>query len=785
MPSRRLPCRRLLSVLLLAAPAAAQPTEATSDGPGTLPVQTLPAADAAPAAETTSPAVLLDTVVVQGEKLGRKLHETTTSVSVFSGRNIEDQGDASLYDLMRRAANTSVSEEGNISIRGISQSGAGSSYGGGNSPLISVQVDGVTLDRTSQQGAGDELFDVDQVEVLRGAQSSSQGRNALAGAVVVNTRDPTREWELRSRVIRAQRDGREVAVAGGGPLSEAFAFRLVGSFENDDGFITHQPDGNRDFARSQKSLVRGKLAFAPTGWRAFDSLLTIGANRSSAQPDYNQESGEAGSDPAQRRTATVNVPTGDLSRSGSAAWRNRWIVGEGIRFTALTTHIRAKQSYLRDYDGLAEDGGTNDGFTHGSNVTQELRFNLKDLGRFTGVVGIYGGRFRDDTTYYSKNIYINADEVGAPSVPVVGDLLGVSLDFYNLIDRDARNFAGFTEFDIVLPWRLTATLGLRYDRERLRTVNLAETTRADAMADSSGSVVPVPIAGDALDDLLAQLPGIDVLPVLVQAPNLVPNTNGPQVGRTLYTALLPKAGLRWAVTPQWSVFATYSEAYRAGGVDVDSTNGESLPYKPEYTQNYELGARGDYRNFDVALNAFYTDWQDQQVPVLRGQFFVTQNAANSRLFGGETSVGWRPLPSLRLQAGFGMTDTKFIDYRVGEVDYSGNRFVFAPRISTTVGAVWRRKGFMAAGNLAQRTRSFSTPANIHSERSESRTQLDGRIGYERGFFRGYLFGRNLLDDDRVTETYQFPSGYPGGGTPRGYAAYSAPRLFGVQVEGRF
>lgn len=789
--------RFALALCLVAAPASparAQDAAASDRGPplDTLAVQTLTVETEAPKPETNATPVQLEAVVVKGEKLGRKLSETTTSVSVFNGRNIEDQGDGSLGELLRRAANTVATEEGNLSIRGVSQTGAA---GAGGASLISVQVDGVTLDATSQQSAADELFDVDQVEVLRGAQSTSQGRNALAGAVVITTREPTRHWEARGRVTLAERDGREVALAGGGPLSGSFAFRLVGSFENDDGFITHRPDGDPDFARSQKSLLRGKLAFAPTDWRGFDSLLTLGVHRSDGQPDYNQESGEAGSDPAQRRTSSTNERTRDLVRSGLASWRNRLPLGDGVSLTATTAYQRGKQNYLRDFDGLAEDGGDNDGFTHGSNLTQELRLNLKDLGPFTGVVGVYGGRFKTRTLFFTDDIFVTTDEIGAPSVPVVGDVAGVGLDFFSLSQSDARNFAGFTEFDIALPWRLTATLGLRYDRERLDSLSQAETTRGDAAVETPQGLATVPLA----PAVLAALPGLSVLPALEQG-GVVPSSNGVQRGRTRYTALLPKAGLRWAITPQWSVFASYAEAYRAGGVDVDTTNGQSLPYDPEYTTTYEIGARGDYAAFDLAVNAFYTEWRDQQVRELRGQFFVTRNAARSRLFGGETSLGWRPVAGLRLQLSAGIVDTRFIDYRVGSddptpvigttaTDYSGNRFIFAPRFTGSLGAVWRPRGalrgLMVAGHYAQKSRAYSTAANLESERSESRSLLDGRIGWEQGFFRGYVFGKNLLDDDRVTETYQFPNGYPGAGSPRGYASYSAPRTLGVQIEARF
>lgn len=763
------------SLLPLSLPAAAQTLAAeTSDS---IPVQSLPRDRDAPTTERPISAVQLDTVVVQGEKLGRKLSETTTSVSVFSGRNIEDQGDASLGDLLRRAANTTANEEGNVSIRGISQAGAG---GGTGAPLISVQVDGVTLDRTSQQGALDELFDVEQVEVLRGAQSTSQGRNALAGAIVINTREPSRDWELRTRLGLAQRDGREFAAAGGGPLSETLAFRLLGSFENDDGFVTHQPDGNRDFARRQKSLARAKLAWTPG--EAFDSLLTVGADRASGQPDYNIEPGEAGSDPAEVRQSTVNAPSYDLTRSGLASWRNRWRFAEGWTLTSLSAHMRTQQDYIRDFDGLAEGEATNQVYGHGRNLSQELRLNLKDVGRFTGVVGVYGGRFADHNIYYSNDVFVTVPAATGIPLPVVGELVGAELDFSSQADKDARNLAGFAEFDVKLPWQLTATLGLRYDRETLNTVSESRTSRTEAIIATPDGLASLPLAGPTLEQLLALQPGIDVLPVLIQVPGLLPNSGGVQRGRTEYSALLPKLGLRWAFAPGWSAFATYSEAYRAGGVDVDTETGEAVPFDPEYTKNVEIGLRSDYRVFDFATNLFHTDWRDQQVPVPRGRFFVTENASRSRLYGAEASLGWRPLRPLRLQLALGTTDTKFIDYQTSSADYSGNQFIVAPRFTGSLGAVWRHRGVMAAFNVSTRSKSYTTPANLESERSEARTLLDGRVGLEDERWRLYVVGRNLLDADFVTETYQFPNGYTGADSPRGYASYSAPRSFGVQME---
>ncbi|PTU30183.1 hypothetical protein [Stenotrophobium rhamnosiphilum] len=59
------------------------------------------------------------------------------------------------------------------------------------------------------------------------------------------------------------------------------------------------------------------------------------------------------------------------------------------------------------------------------------------------------------------------------------------------------------------------------------------------------------------------------------------------------------------------------------------------------------------------------------------------------------------------------------------------------------------------------------------------------MGWESNYLSLYVSGRNLLNQDYVTETYQFRDGYVGAPTPRGYASYGALRWFGVQAEARF
>lgn len=727
----------------------------------------------------------LEEIIVRGEKIERSMMETTTAISVFDAENIGAQGDRDLSDMLRRAGNATSNEEGKVSIRGISQQGAG---GGTGSPLISVQIDGVTLDATSQNGASAELFDIAQVEVLRGAQSSSQGRNSLAGAIVLSTRDPSREWDAHMRLIATEHEAGGVAFAGGGPLSDSFAFRITGIANQDNGFVTHEPDGDDSFAYKEDQLLRLKLAYEPSYIAGFDSLLTVSSDKKDGQPTYNIEKGVAGSDPSQRRTSTVNEQTRDLVESDLVSWRNRYKFSENYTLTSITAYMSTFQDYLRDFDGTEEDGGTNPVTNDGENITQELRFNFTNIGRYTGVIGLYAGRFKRDNNVLSEDMIVPFSDIAG--TPPEADFLYAQLDFVSREYTDAKNIALFSEVDIDLPGDFTATLGLRYDKETLDAKSRYDAIQGDAYFMAPTGLQSIPLGGEQLaailDTVFSQLPGINILPILT-ATGVAPSTTGLQGGETEYSALLPKAALRYDINDNWSVFTSYSKAYRAGGVDVDSSNGEVFPYDPEYTDNYEIGVRGELldHNLQISANVFYIQWEDQQIPVLRGLFFATENAANSELYGTDLSLAWRPWELLTLTSSLGWAHTEFLDYEAAGEDYSGNAFIFAPEFTGSLGAVFRWGSWIASANISHREKSYTRPSNEEDEISEARTLFDMRIGWDSEHLSAYMFGKNLTDEDYITETYQFREGYIGASTPRGYAAYGRPRELGIQLEWRY
>lgn len=125
-----------------------------------------------------------------------------------------------------------------------------------------MYVDGATGSFNANQGASN-LWDVNQVEILRGPQSTVQGRNVLAGALIINTADPEYDFRSKVRAITGSEETYQFSGMITGPiLEEQVAFRLAADYREQDFGVTNALSD--DNALFQEALtLRGKLLFEP------------------------------------------------------------------------------------------------------------------------------------------------------------------------------------------------------------------------------------------------------------------------------------------------------------------------------------------------------------------------------------------------------------------------------------------------------------------------------------------------------------------------------------------
>ncbi len=780
----------MLAVEAAHAQTAPQPNPTAEDA--TLPVIPVAALrpEETPPAPSSAPA-LLPPIIVTGEKLGRTLDQTATSVNLTTGQQLDDYGDESIADLFRRVANVTAGQDGTFSIRGVSNTGPeGFAFG---QPVITQFLDGVALDRIGQFSGLSEAFDLQQVEVLRGPQSTSQGRNALAGAVVALTRDPTDYWDLRARLRLAELGTRQAAVAGGGPLGAGLAFRVAYDERATDGYIRNHTLDDDEWGREDSQLLRAKLGWRPTFAPDLNLVLTV----SQVESENGNDGGaiEFIPDGGKPRTATDNIAAASDRRSDLASLRAEYAISERYTLYSTTAWLESRDDSTRDFDRSATGEGFVDSRYQGRTRSQELRLQFEDLGTWRGVVGAYAGAFRDGGANHVEQGRIRLADYAAaftpppllPAAEVIGqidDLLVLSYNSQDDFDDDADNLALFAETDWAASERLTLSFGLRYDREQRDVNNQFTATAIESRPATPGTPIAIP----GLSELLASLPPLNLTPLLGNTP-IVPGTDGLQTASGDYDALLPKIGIRYALSETLTLHATYSEAYRAGGIDILFTTGELKPYDPEFTRNLELGLRATVLDGRLRLagNVYAVDWRDQQVEVLtpQGNDSFTENAANSTLYGAELESQLRVGARWQTYASLGYARTRFDEYATVNGDYRGNDFVRAPRFTGSLGAVYRADaGWFASSSISHTDRYFLTPENDPRERSDAYTLLDLRLGYEAPRWSLIAYGRNLLDEDYRTYRFLLEPGF-GVEQTGALEAYGAPQVLGVEANLRF
>jgi iron complex outermembrane recepter protein len=181
-------------------------------------------------------------------------------VTAFSAQSIADRKIEGASDFLSSTPNVSINQSQSagvsfITIRGVSQ------VRNGESP-VAVVIDGVQ--QVTSRQLTQELFDLERIEVLRGPQGALYGRNAIGGAIVITTKEPSEELEGSASAGYGRGEDYRVRGSVSGPLAgEALRFRVSGAYRDLGGYyrnvyLDKKVDGSEDLN------LRGQL-FAQLG----------------------------------------------------------------------------------------------------------------------------------------------------------------------------------------------------------------------------------------------------------------------------------------------------------------------------------------------------------------------------------------------------------------------------------------------------------------------------------------------------------------------------------------
>ncbi|MGI2855993.1 TonB-dependent receptor plug domain-containing protein [Shewanella algae] len=217
----------------------------------------------------------IEKIVVLGEKTEESLKDVSSSVSVITEEQLKTLQYLSVHDAISEIPNLVVLSGQMPNIRGVS---------GGAKTRVSTITDGVAEPFMADLTGDTGMWDIEQIEVFRGPQSTSNGRNSIGGAMFIKTKDPTFDWQGAARVgYRSESQYIDSAAAISGPLIEdELAFRLSAQHTDGETYTTpviHEanPPGF-DLNKLNTDRIRAKLLWEPTAVDGLKAMLSYAKN---------------------------------------------------------------------------------------------------------------------------------------------------------------------------------------------------------------------------------------------------------------------------------------------------------------------------------------------------------------------------------------------------------------------------------------------------------------------------------------------------------------------------
>jgi iron complex outermembrane receptor protein len=530
-----------------------------------------------------------------------------------------------------------------VSIRGIGTS----SSDPGVDQSVSLNVDGLQLGSGLAYGSG--MFDVGQIEVLKGPQALFFGKSSPGGVISVRTADPTDQTELigRAGFEYEAREARAELIASG-PVGETVKARLAGQYSASRGFFRNEPivapglggkaPANGHAPRGRDYMIRGTLLWNPDS--SFDARLktNFAHNRTENADAYQFVSCPDGTgaplgipfvgigedckldrtmrivdlDPA----AFPTVPNGGtpylLTNQRYGSFEMNWRPESGISFTSVTGYydLDSKSLVNAIETGSAAPPIAVTNKFHRTDFTQEVRVTSD----FSTPINFTAGGFYQDGDFGNLITIMGNTALRLPPLLQKG-ALEIDIKTYSLFGQ-AR-------------WRIVPQLelsgGVRWT---------SETRRETAFDYVTNLAVP------------------------------------PGVPRIHSSNFAPEATLTYTPTDDFTVFGAYKKGYKSGSYSVATplTPGKNNSFGDEKVEGGEVGIKSRFldRRLTMNLAGYHYKYSGLQVGVVEPTTTAvipirTVNAGAAKVYGVDFDIAYRPeaVDGLNLHASVNWNHARF------------------------------------------------------------------------------------------------------------------------------
>jgi iron complex outermembrane recepter protein len=526
----------------------------------------------------------LEEVIVTAQKKDETLQTVPMTVNAVTAETIGKYSLLDFKDIQSITPGLTIkpqdSRTSTIAMRGVNVL-TDTGYG----PGVAIYWNEVNYDIDSAFSA---MYDLGQVEVLRGPQGTLRGITAPAGAVTFVTKGPSfNELEGTIEQTFGERSLSNTQVGISFPIIEdVLAVRIAGLYDyNRDSGIKNVTTGqeNSNLARSGRLTI----AFRPT--EDIEATLT----------HQYQETSNSGSDAIagcgtgsrsdacftpSDRNAVVAVKGDNAARRAITALRVEAHI-DGYDFTSVTGyHDQIIQTHLGLDKGFINPAIGFGGLPTAQHIepsihtfTQELRLSSSEGEFYNWTYGLYGSKYKsnsdlrqtDATEYFSQDTTL-------------------------LIPGDQEQYAVFTNQSFQFTDALEAQVGLRYQSQRV----------------TQSMVGPTIVCGASF------IPPFDLFPGGCLPSALVPPTQWPAEGGSAVAVdegVTGSASISYQLTDDVRTYVTYGRSFRAGGFTVaPSTPGDLTEYEPETSDSIEIGIKSRLADGRIQLNGdvYYQKYHD-------------------------------------------------------------------------------------------------------------------------------------------------------------------------------
>ena len=723
----------------------------------------------------------LEEVIVTATRRDESLQDVAVSVSAIDAelgqanvRRLDDLQTFSPNLYIRRSPG--IGSGASITIRGIGTQDSDKSL----DPAIGVMMDGVFLGTSS--GVLMQNFDVQRIEVLRGPQGTLFGKNTTGGLINIIRGDVTMEWG-GDFIVTLDEHGREdiKGVVNVPIVDDKFGVKLFGAQVKSDGFVyntTLEEDVGGDDVQNYGFAAK---------WRPTDNFdIKLHYEKTKDESDQgayvNQNVFTDNTCVFFGQCVTTTTDNEDQNSSNTRNFSDNeydtTILTANYDFgNMVLTYIGAKRDMdeqnMQSFDASPADFLDMNYFNLWDQESHELRLTTNFDGPFNVVAGLYSWEV-DYTQYWDvSHLHWTYNVIlGFPLFPDVTAPTSVKTQGQR---QQTDSFAAFASADWALGDKWTLTFGGRYTEEE-----------KDFSGDN-GSIGYNPAAGEAR-----------------------PTGHATWEKDAEWSEFTPSAALRFNVTDNTMLWASYAEGFKSGGFFGRQANFMNIDvtFEPESVQNIEVGFKSTLLNGAMTLNAAYfaNDYEDKQesVLVVRGPAdvaTVVENAATEEISGIEIDLSWQITQNWFLRANYGYLDAKYENF-VGDLNGDGqdtdNSYMrprntpensFGINTTYTVGLgpgnlqavlAYRYRDAIEVDLVSQVPTKPSSPADSGGIGSiGSIYDLSAQVSYmfSDDRYRITVYGKNLTDErELLTQTI-------GGIATRGY--WNDPRTIGVEFAASF